>query len=440
MDRRSRAELRANGAKKLRITHLREALRASLWFVPAVSSVVAFATAKLLVVADRRLDPEPRQWLLIGGDADGAREVLSTVSSSMMTFTGLVFSITILVLQLASSQFSPRVLRTFLEDRMTKRAMAVFVGTFVFALAVLPEVRAAPDRFVPKLSLLVAFVLVLVSVGVFIRYIDHMAHSIRAVSIIKRVAAEASVAIDEMYPDVGEDVPEVDLDAALGPPDRVVTHSGRPGILSAIDEAALMEVAIACDVAIALVPMHGDFIPRDGALFRIWGTAAVDENLVRKAILVEDERTPHQDPAFGFRQLVDIAERALSPGINDPSTAVQALDEIHDLLRRLSRRRFPSPYRRGPDGRVRVILPRPDWATYVRLSLDEIRQFGGRSIQVVRRMRALILDCMDVAPPARRPILEEQLRLLDETTKRELPSRVDREIARRPSVQGHGQA
>jgi uncharacterized membrane protein len=398
------------------LSRLRQRLRARLWFWPGIAAIGAFVAARLLAGVDRMVGWERDTWYLFGGSAESARTLLSTVSSSMMTFTGLVFSITILVLQLASAQFSPRVLRTFLEDRNSQLAMAAFVGTFVYALALLPVVRgggqeAAP--FVPGLALFVAFALVLFSVGVFVHYIDHMAHSIRAVSLVKRVSADTRVAIATMYPDELPGDPEPEVAAPTGHAETLAL-AGRAGVLAAVDENALMAAACAADGIVALIPSPGDFVPRGAPLARIWGG---DEQLaaaVRAAVAIEDERTSYQDPSFGFRQLVDIAERALSPGVNDPSTAVQVLDELHDLLRWLATRRFPSPYGCDPQGRLRVILPRPDWDAYVDLALDEIMQYGAASLQVVARVRTLLADVRSVASPARRVALDRHRARLDD--------------------------
>lgn len=422
------------------VTNLFERLRTRLWLAPAITAVVAIVGEKALVAFDRSIDPQREAWFLFPGAAQSARELLSTIASSMMTFIGLVFSITILVLQLASSQFSPRVLRTFLEDRGTQLAMGSFVGTFVFSMALLTDVRSETEPgtgFVPALSIYVAFALVLFSVGVFIHYIDHMAQAIRVITIMKRVAAETHRAIRPMYPEgVLEGVAEP-VAAPEGPPSLIVHHEDRGGVMCAVDEDALMKLACETSSVVAVVPMPGEFVPRGAPLLRIWGrTSSLDRDALRAALSLGDERTPYQDPAFGFRQLVDIAERALSPGVNDPSTAVQALDEIHDLLRTLALRHLPSQQRMSPDGTLRLVLPRPSWEAFVGLALDEIRQYGAGSIQVARRMRVLIEDCLSVAPPERRPCLAEQRRLLDEATRRELAP-ADRALARESRDRSH---
>lgn len=411
-----------------------------MWVAPALAATCAVAVAKLLPPIERGTVRERGTWFLFSGQADSARELLSTIASSMMTFTGLVFSITILVLQLASSQFSPRVLRTFLEDRTTRLAMATFIGTFVYAMALLPEVhgKGAPGgEQVPALAVSIAFALVLLSVAVFIRYIDAMAQSIRAVHIVHRVARDAVATIAHLYPEGAACEPESPPSLPPTPPTRVLRNDGDGGVLAAVDEARLVALARRADAVLALVPQLGDFVVRDGPLFQIWSSSPIDAADLRRCVVLADERTPHQDPAFAFRQLVDIAERALSPGVNDPTTAVQALDRLHDLLSRLANRAFPSERRVDENGKLRVVLPRPGWDALVRLAFDEIRQYGKGSIQVLRRMRAALEDLRNSCPPWRRPVLDLQLAELDAGA-RELDSTNDRALAVKPSAQGHG--
>lgn len=316
-------------------------------------------------------------------------------------------------------------------------------------MALLPDIRNGGDghrEVVPGLSIFVAFALVLASVGIFIHYINHMAQAVRAVTIIKKVSQETRRCLLAMYPEVAHGADEADEAHALSRPGSdpaTVMFAGPGGVLSMADERALFDLACRTNVALELVPMPGDFVPRGAPLFRIWGNLEnVDgsqlERQLHDAVIIAEERTPEQDPAFGFRQLVDIAERALSPGVNDPSTAVQALDELHDLLRTLAGREFPSPLRLDDTGKLRLILPRPDWSAYVHLALDEIRQYGCNSIQVVRRIKFMLHDCLAVAPPNRRGPLREQLRLLERAIQDDIPE-PDRSVARVPSAQGHGQ-
>ena len=425
-----------------RLAKLRDRLATSLWIAPTLAAALAVAGGYVLLRLERQLEYQGDTWFLFGGSSASARELMSTIASSMITFTALVFSITILVLQLASGQFSPRVLRTFLQDRTTKLALATFVGTFVYALALIPRIRGESEhvsRFVPELSVFGGFVLVLLSVGVFIHYLHHMANAIRAVTIIKHISADTRDQLEIMYPDTVLDSAPAPLPLPPGPPRAVIAHVERGGILSQVDEEGLVELACRSRLAIELIPMHGDFVPCGAPLFQVWGDATIDADELRRTVVIDIERTTGQDPLFGFRQLVDIAERALSTGINDPSTAVQVLDEIHDLLRLIATRQLPSPQRVDETGELRLILPRPDWTTFVRAGLDEIRHHGRGSLQVARRIRELIEDCRTVTTGARRSILDEELGLVDESIQRDIPSPTDRQIARRSS-RLHGQA
>jgi uncharacterized membrane protein len=424
-----------------RLARVSEHFRTQLWLAPTIAAVLAFAAVQLLALIDRRVIGEADAWFLFGKAPEGARELLSTIATAMMTFTGLVFTITILVLQLASNQFSPRVMRTFLEDRQTHVAMGTFVGTLVFALAAMPAVRQEEgyaDQFVPALTLFVAFLLVLASVAVFVRYIDHMAHSVRAITIIKHVATEAQRTIEDHYPQQPFDAAERGAGPMPVHEPEIHRHTGSPGVLAMVDEAELMKVARRGNGVIEVVPIMGDFVPCGAPLLRTWDLDGAHVKRARKAVALEEERTPHQDPAFGFRQLVDMGERALSPSTNDPSTAVQVVDELHELLRRLATRQFPSPVRVDDEGAVRLILSRPDWESYVRLALDEIRQYGARSIQIRRRLRAVLEDLLALAPPVRRPILHEQLVLLDACEQDAEAEHGISASGRWPSLQGHG--
>lgn len=398
---------------QLRLERMKEHVKTSLWPAPTVATLAAIALATGLPLVDQRIAQDRSAWFLFGGGAESARALLSTISSSMISFTALVFSITVLVLQLASGQFSPRVIRTFLQEPATKLAMAVFVGTFVYALVVLTKVRAAPDVFVPALAVWFAFALILASVGVFIHYIDRMANSVRAITVLTRIAAETRDGIDRMYPDDVSEEPEAGNARPSHQPDLVIHHAGAPGVVIAVDADTLLHLASSAGALIALVPRIGDFVPTDTQLFRVWGSGEVDQAALLRAVAIEEERTPHQDPAFGFRQLVDIAVRALSPGLNDPTTAVQALDQLHDLVRRLCRRRFPAEARADESGSVRLLLPRPTFDDYVTLAFEEILAYGKSSVQVIRRMRGALQDCMAVAPPARQRVLREQLQQMD---------------------------
>lgn len=441
----------------LRLALALDRARSRLWVVPAMFVLAALGLALVSVSIDRLVDETLTldvSSVLFSGGPESARLVLSTIAAAMMTFTGLVFSVTMLVLQLASSQLSPRVTRTFLRDRVNQAVLGLFVATFVYALLVLREVRSegSGEAFVPAIAVTLAFALLLASVGAFVLYINHMAQAMRAITVIRSVAAETRSAIERIYP---EDVAGEPTAGEAPPrperaPDLWVATDRSGGILVSVDDAALVRAAEEFGAVIELLPHVGDYIPARAQVFRVWlGEREVDEppsaearegieGRIRGSLQLGPERTMTQDAAFGFRQLVDIAERALSPGTNDPTTAVQALDELHDLLRELVRRDIASPTRVTDDGHALLILPRPAWPDYVSLALDELRHYGAGSIQVARRMRYLLLDLRTLAPPSRIAPIERQLRLLDAGILAEFALSDDQRAAAMPSSTGQG--
>ncbi|HEX6422184.1 MAG TPA: DUF2254 domain-containing protein [Acidimicrobiales bacterium] len=424
---------------KVKLSALADRLRGSLWFLPAVAvaGVIVLAAGTLAIDHSER---DTISWLGFGGAPETARTILSEIVTAIITLTALVFSITVVALQLASSQYSPRVLRSFLRDRPSQVTLATFLATFAYTMVVLRAVRnatASRDAFVPELSVNVAFALTAVSVGLFVYYVHHTAQSMQASTIIARVAAETVDAIDRLYPDVGDDAvpsaPEEDGERA----GEATVPAPRSGYLQTVDEETLLAVATEHDLVVRLRPRVGDFVAKGAVLLHVRGE--VDEDTAHRlvaALTVGRERTSTQDAAFGFRQLVDVAERALSPGVNDPSTAVQALDRLYELLMTLAPRRIPSPERRDRSGTLRAVLPRPSWDSYVHLGFDEIRHHGEGSVQVSRRIAAIVDDLVDVVPAARRGPLLDQRRLNQRATRRGFDDREDVAHAAQPSRHG----
>ena len=426
---------------------VRERLRLSLWFVPGLFALAAAGLALLLISIDRRLAAEGLEFFRFGGTAEGARSVLSAVAQSMLTFTGLVFTVTMLVLQLAANQLSPRVMRTYLRDRGNQAVLGLFVATFLFTLVVLREVRSADSApgFVPGVSIWVAFALLVSSIGAFVFYIDHMAHAIRASTVIAKIGDEARDALDRLYPAGG------DSESSPVPlPEGVVigeVDADRAGTVIGVDHASLMATARAADVTIELVPRVGDFVPRGAALFRLFDASGGSRSTaaparlsdrLRAAVALANERTMEQDLGFGIRQLVDIGSRALSPGTNDPTTAVAAVDQLHDVLRALAQRPFPGRLHRDPAGRPCLIQARPSWDDFVSLAFDELRLYGAGHLQVTRRLDFALSDMISIAPPMRRPPLRDQLDLLRAAVGTEFLGDRGREAAQQGSPRGQG--
>lgn len=398
------------GQRRLRLARIRTYLQTSLWVVPALTLSLAAVLSLVSTSIDRNVDTSGFLPLEIVSDAESARGILSLISSWMLTFIGLAFTMTIVVLQLASGQFSPRVLGTLLRDRYSQYAMGTFMGTFAYSFLVLRDVgTGTSSELVPAVSLAVAFGLVLVSLGVFVRYVNHVAQSIRAGSVIFTVADATRSVVDKLYP-TKPHPPDPDEDWR---PFRTIP-APIGGTLKSYDVDALVALARDAEAVFEIMLPVGDFVPRGAPLVRVVGR--IDD--VRAAdllpqIIIGRERTMQQDPAFGFRQLVDIAARALSPGVNDPTTAVQVIDQLHDLLRDMLHREFSDGFHHDADGVVRLVVPPASWETYLVLATEEIRHYGADSMQVERRLRGMLSDLHSAAPDDYLAAIERELTLLD---------------------------
>jgi uncharacterized membrane protein len=394
---------------------LRDELRSTFWVVPAACVVVAVGAAIGLIALDRALG-SVSPGVLFPGPPSGARSFLSSITQAMIAFTGLVFSITIVVLQLTSGQFSPRVLRAFLRDRTIQFALGVFVSTFVYAMVVQRDVSGSVGHqpFVPRIAVTGAFALVLASVGLFIFYIHYIANMIRVATIITNLGIESRELLERRYP---TDYPSAVMESDLGPTARTV-GAPRLGVLVAINEAALIGLAAQADCVMVLAVRVGDFLPEGAPL--VWihskrdgSVTDIDENRLLSAVAQDTERTMEQDLAFGFRQLVDIAERALSPSTNDPTTACQAIDALHDLLRRLCTRPLPSGQLCDQDGSLRLVVPQYSFADFVDLAVQEIWRYGSDAAQVPARLTSMLTDLSAAALPEHLPVLQRWSRRIE---------------------------
>jgi uncharacterized membrane protein len=393
----------------IRLPILAETLRERLWLIPAIAALIAGLLAWALVRIDHAIGTS-EATIFFGGGPESARLMLSTIAAAMLTFTGLVFSVTMLVLQLASSQFSPRVTRTFLRDRNNQLVLGIFVATFVYALLVLRDVRSAGNEvFVPSIAVSGAFVLLLLSVAAFVFYIDHMAHAMRVTTIIASVAAETRAAIERCYP---EGLPASPNSGMLPDETATIPAPNQHGVIQALDVDHLERTAIESGTMLELIAAIGDPVPGGAPLVRVRGSGSVNAARVLDAVALGRERAMGQDPAFGFRQLVDVAIRALSPGTNDPTTASQVIEQLHDLLRRLVGRSI-GPIRRFDDtGAIRVLVPGPGWADYLDLACAEIAAYGARSSQVNSSLHRMLDDLENVVDEDRLAAVRVQRRRL----------------------------
>jgi uncharacterized membrane protein len=365
-------------------------LRSSFWFVPAAMACLAAALAVSAVELDRAVAGDLLQrlgWSYSGG-AEGASLLLGTVAGSMIAIAGTVFSMTLLALSLASSQLGPRLLRNFMRDTVNQVVLGTFLATFVYCLLVLRTIRR-PDEgaFVPDLSVSIGMLLAIISVGVLIYFIHHISVSIQANQVVARVGKEIDNGIDRLFPGhLGKpgaeasrapNVPsEATLPAAFAREARIV-GALEDGYLQLIDTDALMALASQEDLLLRLERRPGHYLAKGRAMVMVWPGDRVTEALVGKVIdafVLGHQRTAAQDIEFTFHQLVEIAVRALSPGINDPFTAIACVDRLGSSLCRLARCDMPSPQRFDSHGRLRLVAQGPTFAGIVDTAFNQIRQ------------------------------------------------------------------
>jgi uncharacterized membrane protein len=401
-----------------------------MWVLPALLVVAGVVAALGLSEIDKAAgyDLVPAS---VVGTAATAREVLSLLAQAVLNLATVVLSLTLVAVQLAMGQFSPRIVRALQADRRNQAAIGVFLGTFAYAMLAMREVNDAHDQ-VPGLTVLVAYLLGLACLVGLLVYIHQVSQSLRVAGIIDLVGDETCAQLERHFPPDPDAPPPDD-----GAPGVQVVYACASGVVVRIDRDALIGAACAAGACIELVPTMGDFVPTRGPLARI-SHGVVPEDAVLRHVRLDRERTHEHDPAYGIRKLVDIAERASSDPFDDPTTTVQALDRLHDCLRLLARLRLPSGRYTDAAGVPRLLVRELQWPGYVRLAFDEVRLVAARNPQTARRLRAALLDLLDTASEERRPPLERQLRLLEAAVVRDFDDDADVEAAATPDVQGIG--
>jgi uncharacterized membrane protein len=404
---------------------MRDTLRAQLWPLPTLGIMVAIVAGVGMPRVDKRIRHDMPSWLrdyLFSGNADAARSVLAAIAGSLITVTALTFSLTVLTLQLASSQFSPRLLRTFTADRYVQTTLALFLTTFTYALTVLRTVHTGEDGqtgFVPQVSVTLAFLLTLAGVLALVVFLSHLAREIRVETMMSSVHSAADRTIHRLLPgDEGRPQGNPAASDRHGdappepPPDTLPLTVGASGFLTSVDEDKLLKAAVEAD-AVLLIDRHpgsslitgtpmGAAWPRAGEPFAPETRARLVE-AVAEAVITGVERTDVQDIAFGLRQLTDIAAKALSPGVNDPTTAVHALSHSSALLCKLAQRDL-GPHRLLDDNQqVRVVLQRPDLENLLDLAVDQPLRYGAAEPAVLARIAMLLREVAWSSTPGRRP-------------------------------------
>jgi uncharacterized membrane protein len=403
----------------------------SLWVLPVLATVAAVAAVRVLHWVEKDME-----WLS-PVHPDTARGVLGMMASSLLTSAVFVCSALLLAVQLVSAQLTPRIISIVFRDRVTRLSLTVFAFMFTFSLASLIRVTSSVPLLTAHISAYGSFV----GLAVFFYLIDHLGKVLRPSGALRTVAREGRKVVESVYPHTLADLPEGSRPAAEHLPEgtpAATVRSADDGVVLAFDQEGLLALARRADCVIEMVPQVGDQVYGGDPLFRVFGGAALPESALCESIALGQERTLEQDATFAFRIMVDVALKALSPAINDPTTAVLSLDQIQHLLRIVGNRYLDTGQIRDAAGRLRLVYRTPDWEDFVHLAVTEIRQFGCESIQIARRLRAMLEHLIQVLPEARSVLLRSELALLRRSAERGFADPEDRALAEVRDFQGVG--
>jgi uncharacterized membrane protein len=375
-----------------------------------------------------------------------AQAYLAAVASGMMALTGVVFAMAFVMVQFSAIAYSPRLVLWFARDHALFHSLGIFSATFLYALFTLAWVDRGATGVVPLFSALLVAIMLIISMVLFTRLVQRLTN-LQITSVLHLIGDKGREVIREMFARLDKQpaaVGKPDIEPAgtarLGPTTQTLAYSGAPRTITRLDTAALVEQGRQNGAVIEMVSAVGDTLVDGSVVLRIHGGKGklADKDLMR-AIHLDIERTFQQDPKYPIRLLVDIAIKALSPAINDPTTAVQAVDQIEDLLHRLGRRELDAGHERDADGVLRLIVPMPTWEDYLTLAFDEIRQYGAPSVQVMRRLRAALVGLIDTLSSVERAdAVRRYLEHLDRVIERSTLDAEDKVIAFQEDRQGLG--
>lgn len=374
-----------------------------------------------------------------------ATAAFSAVASGMLALTAIVFSLAFIMVQFSSSAYSPRLVLWLSRDPFIWHALGIFMATFLFAIVALGWVDRNGSGQVPFFSTWVVILLLIASVLVLARLVQRLT-MLQVTEVLYFISQKGQQVVGATYPPLAGIGPtRSDHDQSPKPPPVVppvtqtITHTGAPLAIAAYDVPALVSLATQVGGVIVLSYAVGDMVLEGDTLLSVTdGQCALPEAALRRAVQLQRERTFEQDPKYALRLLVDIAIKALSPAINDPTTAVQALDHIEDLLRRLASRRLDVGQVQDGDGTLRLIFPTPTWGDFLMLAFDEIRFCGATSLQVMRRLRTALFDLARLAPPDKRELVQRYIAHLDTTVKAAITDPEDQREALERDRQGLG--
>lgn len=418
--------------QRVRVQHY---IRNSIWLLPALGMGVGIFIVRGLHWFEMEMG------LKSSLNPDSARAVLGALASSIFTLVVFVSSALLVVLQLASSQLSPRIIGIVFRDPVTKLSITAFVFTFTVTLATLARI----DESAPMLTTQLANFSCIGSLVLFLYMIDHLGKALRPSGVLRRIALMGKETIETVYPELLVDASGIVRESrdvkSMSIEHPFVVNSHRDGVFLGFDRAGLRTFANTAKCTIELVPQLGDFVASGSPLFRLTEQAnAYLAKRMRNSVFLDQERELENDPMLAFRILVDIAAKALSPGINDPTTAVLALDQIQNLLEAAGQRNLSEGQFENERGLFQLVYRTPNWEDFVRLSVTEIRLFGGDSIQVVRRLRAMLEYLIHMLPEGRRAVLQRELSLLHKKADRSFSDPDDRAMAEVSDMQGVGGA
>jgi uncharacterized membrane protein len=425
---------------KIRVLNFWENLRSTYWFLPSLLAVLAVALAVVTLELDQYFINQQVDGLrrLYAGGSDGAMSLLSTVAGSMITVAGVTFSITIVALTLASSQFGPRLLINFMRDRGNQLVLGTFIATFIYCLLVLRTIHSqGDDIFVPPISVTTGLMLAIISIGVLIYFIHHISSSLNVEYVIAAVERDLDDAIERLFPEQKsyylfeqelrheDDIPE-DFDRDAKP-----VSASKDGYVQAIDNAQLVKLGIEQDVLLRLERRPGNFVAEGDSLALVWPGERLDEELgekVNSAFIVGKRRQQMQDVEFVVNQLVEIAVRALSPGVNDPFTAMACLDHLGAALSNLAERSIPSAYHYDDEDNLRLIGQSVTFAEIIDAAFDKIRQYGRSSVSVtIRLLETLAVIGAHTDTMAERAALQRQAAMIRRGAIQSIPEAMDRQ-------------
>ncbi|TFW35841.1 DUF2254 domain-containing protein [Massilia horti] len=424
-------------------------LRSALWVAPVLAVVVSMAVKRLSevlaawLVAGGVYDRRTGFWGIDETEAHSLLERIFTLNLSCLVFA---FGSMLVAIQVASGQYTPRVIATtLLRDRVIRLIVGLFAFGMLWANRTLIELGQM--REVPQLQVFLASIFGLASLVAFIVLIDYGARSLRPVSLVQRVGQQGMAVIKQVYPALlgqartHRPQPTADADGLPDVPTRVIYHKGKSAIVLALHLDGLAGAAQRAGCVFEFAPQVGDFVGMDEPLFYVYGNAgAIIDDRVRGMVAFGAERTMEQDPMFAFRIEVDIALKALSAAINDPTTAVLVIDQLQRMLGMVGKRALHDNKIRDGSGQPRLILRTPNWEDYVHMCFREIRQCGAGSLQIERRLRAMVQQLLATLPAQRHPALHVERELLDLEVQREHMFKQDSALARIPDSQGLGGA